>query len=235
MTHTLPEFDDWLENALVEEADMAGESVDTYIARAVAARMVIGRARRGEVDIQELLAHVRAAHLDLPGPISGDAVLSDPDRLRALYDSGFLNAERAHSLDRVVAMVVAALGVPSAAVSLVDRDTQYMCSAIGLKGEVARTRQGPSEGSLGREIVASGKPLILEDVRKDPHLIDHFAVRNGYIVAYAGFPLKDGHGHTIGTLAAWNTRPRRWSSGHIQLMEDFVMMIRARIFGIAPE
>jgi hypothetical protein len=68
MTHTLPEFDDWLENALVEEADMAGESVDTYIARAVAARMVIGRARRGEVDIQELLAHVRIWTCPAPSP-----------------------------------------------------------------------------------------------------------------------------------------------------------------------
>lgn len=235
MTPRLPEFDEWLDNALVEEAAGAGESVETYIARAVAARMVIERARRGDADIQELLARVRAANLDVPGPIAGNSVLSDPDRLRALYDSGLLNAERARSLDRVVGMVVAALGVPCAGVSLVDRDTQYMCSAIGLVGEVARTGQGPSEGSLGREIVASGEPLIVEDTRKEPHLIDHFAVRNGYTVAYAGFPLKDGQGHTIGTLAAWDTRPRRWSSGHIQLMEDFVMMIRARIFGIAPD
>lgn len=231
----LPEFDEWLNNALVEEAAMAGETVETYIARAAAGRMVIERARRVDADIQELLARVRAANLDVPGPITGDSVVSNPDRLRALYDSGLLNAERARSLDRVVGMVVGALGVPSAAVSLVDRDTQYMCSAIGLRGEVVRTRQGPSEGSLGREIVASGKPLILEDVRKEPHLIDYFAVRNGYIVAYAGFPLKDGQDHTIGTLGAWDTRPRRWSPGHIQLMEDFVMMIRARIFGIAPD
>ena len=99
MTPLLPEFDEWLDNALVEEAAMAGESVETYIARAAAGRMVIERARRGDADIQELLARVRAANLDVPGPIAGDSVLSDPDRLRALYDSGLLNAERARSLD----------------------------------------------------------------------------------------------------------------------------------------
>lgn len=90
------------------------------------------------------------------------------------------------------------------------------------------------DGSLGREIVASGKPLLIEDARREPLLIDHLAVREGYVVAYAGFPLTDQHGHTIGTLATWDTRPRRWTSGHTQVMRDFVMMIRARIFGIAP-
>ncbi|WP_006245656.1 GAF domain-containing protein [Mycolicibacterium tusciae] len=238
MTPMLPGFNEWMNGALTEEAAMAGESVETYIGRAVAARMVIERARRGDADTHELLARVRSSNLDVPGPaanLAGGAVISDPDRLRALYDSGLLNAERAHSLDRVVGMVVAAVGVPSAAVTLVDRDTQYMCSAIGLAGEVATTRKGPLRGALGREIVASGEPLIVADARQEPLLVDHFAVREGYVVAYAGFPLTDGQGHTIGTLAAWDTRPRRWTSGHTQLMEDFVMMIRARIFGIAPD
>ncbi|AEV76441.1 GAF domain-containing protein [Mycolicibacterium rhodesiae NBB3] len=236
MLPMVPGFDEWMNLALAEEAARAGESVETYIGRAVASRMVVGRARRGDTDTQELLARVRSSNLDVPGPVvssAADAVISNPDRLRALYDSGLLNTERAQSLDRIVAMVVAAVGVPSAAVTLVDRDTQYMCSAIGLAGAVAIARKGPLDGSLGREVVVSGRPLIIEDARQEPLLGDHLAVREGYVVAYAGFPLTDGQGQTIGALAAWDTRSRRWTSGHTQVMGDFVMMIRARIFGIA--
>ncbi|MGV0607430.1 GAF domain-containing protein [Mycolicibacterium sp. XJ1904] len=237
MTPTLPGFDEWMDAALIDEADLVGESVETYIVRAVAARMVIERARRGDADVRELISHVKSLGLDVPDPvanIAAGAVISDPDRLRALYDSGLLNEERARSLDRVVGLVAAAMGVPSAAVTLVDRDTQYMCSAIGLTGDMAVTRQGPLEGSLGREVVVSGKPLIVEDARSEPLLRDHWAVKEGVVVAYVGFPLADAQGHTIGTLIVWDTRPRRWTSGHTSVMEDFVMVLRARIFGVNP-
>ena len=237
MTPTLPGFDEWLDAALIDEADRVGESVETYIGRAVAARMVIEWARRGDADVCELMSHVKSLGLDVPDPvasIAAGAVISDPDRLRALYDSGLLNEERARSLDRIVGLVVAAMGVPSAAVTLVDRDTQYMCSAIGLAGDVAITRLGPLEGSLGRHVVVSGKPLIVEDARQEPLLRDHWAVTEGLVVAYAGFPLADAQGHTIGTLIVWDTRPRERTAGHTQVMEDFVMMLRARIFGITP-
>lgn len=238
MSPTAPGFDEWLDAALIEEADRVGESVETYVGRAVAARMIIERARRGEGDVRELMAHVRSLNLETHDPVTAlaeGAVISDPDRLRALYDSGLLTAERARSLDRTVGMVVSAVGVPSAAVTLIDRDTQYMCSAIGLTGEMAVKRQGPLTGSLGREVLVTGKPLVVADARQEPLLRDHWAVKEGTVVAYAGFPLTDAQGHTIGTLIAWDTKPRRWMPGHVQVMEDFVMVLRARLFGVNPD
>ncbi len=237
MTPMLSGFDEWMDATLIDEAARVGESIETYIGRAVAARIIIERARRGDSDVRELMSHVRSLGLDVEDPVANlaaGAVISDPDRLRALYDSGLLNAERARSLDRIVGLVVAAVGVPSAAVTLIDHDTQYMCSAIGLDPDMAVTRQGPLEGSLGRDVLVTGKPLIVADARKEPLLRDHWAVAKGVVVAYAGFPLTDGRGHTIGTLIAWDTRPRRWMPGHIQVMEDFVMVLRARLFDINP-
>ena len=224
MGSTVSGFDEWMNDALDHEAAKSGESVELYVSRAVAGRMALERARRGDHGLDELVDHVASG-----------SVISDPERLQALYESGLLNTERAGSLDRVVEMVVAALAVPCAAVTLLDKDTQYVCSAIGLTGELAVTRKGPIEGSLGREILISGQPLIVEDARREPLLQDHYAVRDGLVVAYAGFPLTDAAGHTIGTLSAWDLKPRRWTSGHLQLMEDFVAMLRARVFGIQPD
>ncbi|QZT64028.1 GAF domain-containing protein [Mycolicibacterium austroafricanum] len=238
MVSTVPGFDEWMNDALVDEAARAGESIEVYVSRAVAGRMALERARRGDHDLDALVDRIRELDLEIPGrsaDLASGSIISDPERLQALYESGMLNTDRAGSLDRVVEMVVAALAVPCAAVTLLDKDTQYVCSAIGLTGELAVTRKGPIEGSLGREILISGQPLIVEDARREPLLQDHYAVRDGLVVAYAGFPLTDAAGHTIGTLSAWDLKPRKWSSGHVQLMEDFVAMLRARVFGIQPD
>jgi GAF domain-containing protein len=227
-----------MNDALVDEAARAGESVEDFASRAVAARIAVERARRGDPGLQELLGRIREADLAPPEPVAdtaGGSVISDPERLAALYASGMLNAERANSLDRVVEMVVAALAVPCAAVTLVDRHTQYICSAIGLTGELAITKKGPVEGSLSREIVISGEPLVVEDARSEPLLRNHYAVRDGLVAAYAGFPLKDDAGHTIGVLSAWNPHPARWTTGQLQVLEDFVAMIRSKVFGIPPD
>ena len=238
MGWTLPGFDGWMSDALVDEAARAGESVEDFVSRAVATRMAAERTRRGDAGLQELLDRSRESGLDPSEPVAdavGGSIISDPERLEALYATGMLNAERAKSLDQVVEMVVAALGVPCAAVTLIDRDTQYICSAIGLTGELAVTKKTPVEGSLGREIVVSGEPIVVEDARREPLLRNHYAVRDGLVAAYAGFPLKDGAGHTIGTLSVWNPEPALWTSGHLQVMEDFVAMIRGRVFGIRPD
>ncbi|WNG89372.1 GAF domain-containing protein [Mycobacterium sp. ITM-2016-00317] len=237
MSSTVPGFDAWMSDLLVAESAAAGETPDQFVGRAVAARIAAERARRGEHGLPELLDRMHAAGLQTPVPAASgtDSAIADPQRLQALYDSGMLNAERTNTLDRVVDMVAAAVAVPGAAVTLVDRDTQYVCSGVGLTGELEVNRRGPVRGSLGAEVVVSNEPLIIDDARGEPLLRDHYAVRDGVVVAYAGFPLKDGSGHTIGTLSAWDPQPRRWTSGQVQVLEDFVAMIRARIFGIAPD
>ena len=39
----------------------------------------------------------------------------------------------------------------------------------------------------------------------------------------------------IGVLSAWNPNPARWTTGQLQVLEDFVAMIPVRIFGIPPD
>jgi GAF domain-containing protein len=53
------------------------------------------------------------------------------------------------------------------------------------------------------------------------------------LAAYAGVPLSDAAGHTIGTLCVWDSEPRQWSTGHVQILEDLATLVRDRIFGRA--
>jgi len=239
MASTVHGFDGWLTAVLAEEAATAGETVDVFIARAVTARMAVELARRGDPGLEEMLRRIREMDdLQLPAPAphpGGGSVIADPDRLHALYDTGLLDTERGRALDRIVEMTVAALAVPSAAVSLVDRDDIYLPSAIGMPAELALARQVPLAESISRPIVSTGTQLITPDARTHAALRNHPMVRNGYLVAYAGFPITDSRGHTIGALSVWDSKPRPWSAGHMRILEDFTALVCTEVFGETAE
>ncbi|WP_422748639.1 GAF domain-containing protein [Mycobacterium sp. WMMD1722] len=229
---SVPGFDEWMTDELAKEAAIAGESVDRFVARAVAARMAVEQARRDDRNLDEILERVRRMDLELPAVTrNARSVIADPDRLRALYDTGLLDTGRGRFLDRIVEMAVGALGVPSAAVSLVDRDDVYLLSAIGLHEELALARQVPIDQSMSWPIVTTGEPLVASDARTHPALMGHPLVRDHFLVAYAGFPITDPAGHTIGVLSVWDRVRRDWTPGHLRILEDFAAMVCDRIFG----
>ncbi|WP_431240586.1 GAF domain-containing protein [Mycolicibacterium aichiense] len=82
--------------------------------------------------------------------------------------------------------------------------------------------------SICKFTVASREPLVVDDTRAHPLLADHPAVREG-VQAYAGIPLIDGNGHVAGTLCTWDTRPRHWSSGQVQILNDLAAVARQRL------
>ena len=235
MTSPVPGFDEWLFGVLTEEAAAAGESVDVFVCRAVAARLLHERTLRGGGDPGELSS--RVAELGLaaghPAPDPPSTPLYDPARLRALYDTGFLDAAPEAAYDRIVAIAAKALDVPAAAVSLVDHDRQYLFSAFGLTGELEKTRQTPIDQSVCQYVVHSGEPLIVEDARVHPFLKDHPTVVANALLSYAGMPLTNDSDQTIGTLCVWDSQPRQWSSGHVQILNDLAVMVRQRMFGSA--
>jgi GAF domain-containing protein len=46
-------------------------------------------------------------------------------------------------------------------------------------------------------------------------------------------PLTNEADQTIGTLCVWDSQPRQWSSGHVQILNDLATMVRQRMFGSA--
>lgn len=231
MVAYLPDFDDELKIILIVEAANAGESVDSYIARAVAARLVQAQTRRGDARVADLVGHLAQLQLDLPESESAAAnVLADPNRLRALYATGLLDAGPNPTFDQLADIAAKALATPAAAVSLVDSNRQVLTGLVGINGEVAATRQTPIERSVCQHAVIAGEPLIVDDARIHPILKDHPAVMDGTLVAYAGIPLIDNFDHAIGTLCVWDSSPRQWSQGHVMVLRDLARLVREHIF-----
>lgn len=229
----VPGFDGRLNSALEKQAATAGESVDTYIQHAVTLRLVADTALHDSGELTELLGHL--ASLGLDGPLlpaaAASAVVRDPSRLQAVEATGLLDSPPEDSYDRITSMAVNALDVPSAAVSLVARDRQFFKSARGLNEAAAAARETTMENSVCQFVVASGEPLIVEDTRNETLLKNHPVVTAGDVIAYAGIPLIDDDGNSVGTFCVWDDKPRQWSTGHVLILTDLAGMVRDLIYG----
>ncbi|CAA0128279.1 Uncharacterised protein [Mycolicibacterium vanbaalenii] len=228
-------FDDWLNARLERCAGDANEDVHTYVARAVASRMLVDVRRTDQPVLRDLMAHLLDSKVlgetDMPGV---EAAITDPDRLEALQATGLLDSGQDAVLDRITSALAQALDVPFAAVTLVDADRLLLKSVKTTTPDNFGGGQVPLEWSICQYTVAQGSTLALDDARIDPVFKLHPAVAAGTFVAYLGVPVKDRKGNAIGTLCVSDTKPRMWTAGHVQILSDFTALAAERAFGYAP-
>jgi len=122
--------------------------------------------------------------------------------------------------ERFARLLSAHLDVPIALVSL-KRDDGHVGfpGAVGLTGEYARTRVLAIEDSFCRQVLATGDPLVLPDVRATEQL-DSPALQELDVAAYAGYPVIDTSGATVGTLCAITHEPRAWTERELTVLAD---------------
>lgn len=191
------------------------------------ARQLIAGAVSVNPAVRELMSHVTRDHGGVARLLK--IVLSDADRLTALHNTGLLDGAPRLALDQFAELTAEALGVPYAAVWIVADDRQI---CLGSNHPNAHTEKShPLDNSIGKYAVASGRPLIIDDITKHPLLVDHPYALSGEIRAYAAFPLHDVGGNAVGTLSAWDSRPRPWTSGQLQILEDLSAAAHAKILG----
>lgn len=196
----------------------AVESSRQTVRRLVAA---LADADFGPSELRNLVDHVASLQ-----PLI-DSSLSDPERLRAVRDTGLLGRPDPE-LDQAAALTASALGTPFAAVSLVDRDRHVMAGRY--LGDRMIDRSIPLESSLCKFAVATGQPFIVDDTQRNPLVAENPLVRSGDVRSYAGVPLMDRNHNAIGALASWDDKPHRWTTGQIQVLTNLGMVVTAKIF-----
>ncbi|KAA0099049.1 GAF domain-containing protein [Mycolicibacterium sp. P1-18] len=225
-------FDDWLNRLLEECARNAGEDVTTYVARAVASRMVSEQKSADGPGLIELMTHLTSSGTFAVSTMpDASMTVNDPSRLRALYATGLLDTPPEEAFDRITRAAAAALDAPHSAMSLVDVDRQFFKSKVGLGGNSPEERQTSLDRSVCQYALAKGTPLMIEDARVHPVFKNHPAVVDGTVVAYLGIPLVDDEENAIGTLCVFDPKPRLWTTGHVQILGDFASLAAERAFG----
>ena len=231
MNSRVLKFDDWLNHFLEKCAREAGQDVATYVARAVAAQMVADARRADSAALEDLMTHLSdsGAFAETTMP-STSAAITDPGRLRALYVTGLLDSPAEEIYDRITRAAAAALDAPSAAITLVEVERLFFKSTVGMDAECAQDRQTHIDRSVCQYTVANGSTLILEDARIHPVFKNHPVVRDGSVVAYLGIPLIDADGYAIGTLCVFDSKPRLWGTGHVQILTNLAQLAAERMF-----
>lgn len=154
---------------------------------------------------------------------------SEINRLRAVEASGMLDSPPNPEFDKLTRLAAQLLKAPSAFVTFIGEDRQYIKSGFGAGDDTERgsgTSQ-PLDMSFCKHAVTSGAPFIVEDARLDPAFRGTKVVDAGFI-AYAGIPLKAAGGEAIGALCVVDSRPRAWSQEeieHLEVLARFAMKL----------
>lgn len=145
--------------------------------------------------------------------------LAEHARLRSLRRV-CVGAEPDEAFDRFASLVKRLLDVPVALVSLVDDKHQFFPGQVGLAEPWATERETPLTHSFCQHVVIEGDAKVFPDARIYAQVRDNLAIPDLGVVAYAGMPLTDADGRTLGSLCAIDTKPRAWTKADLQTLHD---------------
>ncbi|MGZ3331487.1 MAG: PAS domain S-box protein [Gemmatimonadaceae bacterium] len=150
--------------------------------------------------------------------------LTSPVRLAALHNTGLLDTPAEDRLDAFTRLAAQFLGVSTVLISLVDINRQYIKSVASSNGAPA-VGWHPLDVSLCQDVVSTGIPIVIPDVRADPA----FADRKPNGIAYAGVPLTTDEGYVLGALCAYDDTPREWTERDLNVLTALSAAVMSEI------
>lgn len=151
--------------------------------------------------------------------------IDETARLMSLHSLRIMDTPSEERYDRLTRMAKRLFGVQIALVSLVDSDRQWFKSKQGLDAcETSRAISFCGHAILRPEV------LVVEDASKDPRFADNPLVTGPpNIRFYAGSPIRDPNGFSIGTLCLIDPEPREMSADDMDALTDLAEMVEDEI------
>ncbi|GAB0118342.1 sensor domain-containing diguanylate cyclase [Acidisoma sp. 7E03] len=150
-----------------------------------------------------------------------DELQDEHGRLAALTRYAILDTAPEGPFDKITGLVRTVLGVPIAAVSLIDRHRQWLKSCVGVS-----SREMAREISFCTHTIQQREPLVVPDATQDPRFADNPLVTGeSGIRSYLGIPLATPDGYQLGALCALDTKPRSFDPLQIQIMTNFAALV----------
>jgi len=165
-------------------------------------------------------------HIDLLSWLEVESLVDDKlqdesGRLAALMRYDVLDTPSEPAIDRITDLVRMAIGVPMAAVSLIDTDRQTFKSVSGMGRDPTARSQ-----AFCNFTIAGRQPFMVTDATKDDRL-SHFdqVVGGSKIRSYLGVPLRSPDGYNIGSLCAIDVEPRSFDALQIAILENLARLV----------
>jgi GAF domain len=146
-------------------------------------------------------------------------------RLRGLQGLAILDTSPEERFDCHTRIAAAALDVPIALVTLVDRERQWFKSRQGL--DVSQT---PRDMAFCAHAILADEPFIVTDALTDDRFADNpLVVNDPRVRFYAGVPLHIADGSRVGTLCIIDHKPRDLSATQLDLLKDLAKLVEQEL------
>ena len=146
---------------------------------------------------------------------------NEAERQAALDEQHILDKESDEDFNRITRLASQMLGVPTALISLVDRQRQWFLSRVGLEAS-----ETPRELAFCAHAICSDDVMVVNDATEDARFKDNPLVTgNPRIRFYAGAPLRTRSGFNLGTLCVISPQPRQLAGNEHQLLQDLAGMV----------
>ena len=143
----------------------------------------------------------------------------ESERLALLQSTHLLESEGSPAFDALIRLLAHTLGVPAAAIHLIDGHRVWALAHTGLS-----LRQVARADAPCTQLLQTRQPLRVRDLRDHAEL-QHLAstpVLQG-MVAYAGVPLMV-EGQVLGSVCAFDTQAHDWTDAAMAQLEDIATM-----------
>lgn len=151
------------------------------------------------------------------------AKVREEQRITALSELGILDSEIVPVFEEATQTTARFLEAPICILGLMTQDRQWLKSAVGLSriglmNELASFRQLPRSESFCTYVVDSRQLLSIPNATANPVFAQTSLVQYYGIRSYLGAPLITISGHCIGTLAAIDLEPRKFTSKEAEFL-----------------
>ncbi len=150
-----------------------------------------------------------------------EKLTDEEGRIAALRRYAFREPGETRPFLRIVELVQQVLGVPVAAVSLIDSDRQVFKAARGLG-----VAELPRAGAFCSQTITQLGAFAVADARYDPRFSGNPLVTgSSHIRSYLGVPLTTPDGYNIGSLCAMDNEPRQFDRGQGEIMKKLAEIV----------
>jgi len=148
-------------------------------------------------------------------------LIDEAARQIALERYDVLDSPPERAFERITQLVRNILGVPMAAVSLIDKDRQWFKSHDGID-----TDETARNVAFCDHTIQQRAPFVVPDARADARFSANPLVTDGpHIRSYAGVPLTTPDGYNIGSLCALDTAPRDYEPGQLEILRNLADLV----------
>ncbi len=152
---------------------------------------------------------------------------NERERVQALREYDLLDTPEEPLYDAFTELAREITGTSISVITLIDRDRAWAKSHLGIT-----RRESSREESFCAHVVENGKTMVVGDARDDNRFSDNpNVVGEPFIRFYAGVPLTNPDGYTIGTLCVIDTVPKKLSESQLGILAQLARTLMTVIEG----